>query len=138
MPAITDFCWHRTATHIDCCFACSCRPSAALPAAYPVQPLLLLPAAFDQTIVPLCLRSTRQPIDELCAQPLSPLTLAPYCYPNRLLFRLQLYTLCCSSCSISNSTTTTPACSTTIDSCCSACSIPPTIAASACSTMTTI
>src|SRR6266568_7147416 len=41
MPAITDFCWHRTATRTDCCFACSCRPSAALPAACPIRPLLL-------------------------------------------------------------------------------------------------
>jgi hypothetical protein len=37
------------------------------------------------TIVPLCLRSTRQPIDELCAQPLSLPPLVPYYYHRLLL-----------------------------------------------------
>jgi hypothetical protein len=37
MPAITDFCWHRTATHTDnCCSACSFRPTdcAVMPTIY--------------------------------------------------------------------------------------------------------
>jgi len=40
------------------------------------------------TIVPLCLRSTRQPINELCARPLSLPPLVPYYYPNRPLLLL--------------------------------------------------
>ena len=37
MPAITDFCWHRTATYTDnCCSACSIRPidRAVMPTIY--------------------------------------------------------------------------------------------------------
>jgi len=51
-----------------------------------------------QTIVPLRLRSTRQPIDELYARPLSLTAVVPYYYLNRLLLL--------PACSISDSSVT--------------------------------
>jgi hypothetical protein len=85
------------------------------------------------TIVPLCLRSTRQPIDELCARPLSLPPLVPYYYPNRLLLLLPAaylirHSLLCLQhynrqlllrLQLSRFDNCYSTCSTTADSCCS-------------------